>query len=350
MKHVRYTAAAILLGSLLMTNPLMASAPVHAISDPAVAEHIEPTAEEKADIQKKASVARQEIVARVNGVAINMYDLLGMMNRVSDVYYRDVAEPTPEVTNEIRHRALDRLIFEELAIQEAKKRGIEPPPEKINMVIDEIREGSGTPEKFQEYLDGIALTEEGLRDRIYRGRLLEGITGREVYQKVNIEESDVDRLYEEYKEAGKLQMADRFVVKEILMMEAADKEEVRANAERILAELKANSYDSGKLVLDGTFITRKLNVKKEKYPVIYGMMQNMKIDEWSGIVEDNGQLHILRVLENEPARVMTREEARGMLKDRLAPYSQEKRRNAWMKELREDAKVEILLEDVKDEK
>ncbi len=124
-------------------------------------------------------------MARVNGAEINMYDLLGMMNRVANAFYKDVQEPTGEITKEIRQRALDRLIFEELAVKEAEKQGIKPKAERTREVIDNLKSSYGSAEEFSGYLADLALTEEQLRARIERGQLLEGITGREVYQKTS---------------------------------------------------------------------------------------------------------------------------------------------------------------------
>ena len=75
-------------------------------------------------------------------------------------------------------------------------------------------------------------------------------------------------------------------------------------------------------------------------------MKDMKVGEFSNVVEDNG-FHIFKVVKNELARDMTVEEARGFIEDRLAPYFQEVRRNEWIAELRKDAKIEILDEDLK---
>jgi len=299
--------------------------------------------------RKKAAEARKEIVARVNGVEINMYDLLGMMNRVASAFYKDVQEPSEEITREIRQRALDRLIFEELAVAEAEKQGIKPKAERTQEVIDNLKSSYGSEEGFAGYLADIALTEEQLRVRIDRSQLLEGITGREVYQKSGKDPAAVDRLYQEYKEAGKLKKAENYQIKEILVMAGKDVQATRATAEKLQAQLTQNNNDFSKLMLDGTFIVRRYQVNKDKNPAIFEKMLGMKVGEFSGVVQDGDTFHIFEVLHKEPARDLTEEEARTMLEDRLSPYFQEKRRQEWMKDLRKDAKVEILLDDLQQE-
>lgn len=352
---MRYTAAAILFGTFFAVSPVMATALHDTKTETAVTEQQADMIQDDvpavpADEKKKIEEARKQVVARVNGVPINMYDLTGMMNRVHSAFYSHIKEPSAEVTREIEQRALDRLIFEELAVKEAVKQGIEPKPEDVQKVIDQIKEAYETPEGFQRYLDGTGLTEDGLRERIIRSRRLEGITGREVYQKVGKREDVVQKMYDQYKEEGKLKKADEFFVKEILVMDAENEKATHERAQALLAELKAKNYDFGKLVLDGTFIVRKSKISKAKYPVIYEKMLEMKVGDFSGVVEDNGTFHIFEVTKNELARDMTVEEARGFIEDRLAPYFQEERRQAWMKELRDGADVEILLDDLKEDK
>ncbi|MEW6520638.1 MAG: peptidylprolyl isomerase [Thermodesulfobacteriota bacterium] len=347
MKRSKHSVMAIFLGAVLLAAPVMASTPAPA---PAASLSSEQAAgvglekQERENNRRKAAEARKEIVARVNGAEITMYDLLGMMNRVAGAFYRDVREPSEALTREIRQQALDRLIFEELAVKEAEKQGIRPKAERTREVIANLRSSYGSEEGFAGYLADIGLTEEQLRARIDRGQLLEGITGREVYQKQVRDPEAVEKLYQEYKEAGKLRKAENYQIKEILVMAGQNEQATRATAERLQTQLSGNNHDFSKLVLDGTFIVRRLQVNKDKHPAIFAAMQGMEIGEFSGVVQDGDTFHIFEVLAKDPARDLTEEEARTMLEDRLAPSFQEKRRAEWMGELRRDAKVEILLD------
>lgn len=109
--------------------------------------------------------------------------------------------------------------------------------------------------------------------------------------------------------------------------------------------LKENNNDFGKLVLDGTFIVRRVKINPQRYPLIHEKMKTMEVGELSGVVEDGGTFHIFEVLNREPARDLTEEEARGFIEDRLMPTFQEKRRQAWIEDLKKGANIEILLDD-----
>jgi len=345
MKRIRYTTAAILLSAFLTATPTMATAPaaVSSADQPAASSSEAVVAQDPPAAIKEAA---ETIVARVEGVDINKLVLINMMNKVAKIYYKDVKEPTAEIALEIKKKALDRLIFEELAFLEAMRQEIKIPQKNIETVIKNLKIAYETEEGYQGYLDSIGLTEDGLRARILRGHLLQTITAREVYAKVTVDEKEYKKLYKEYQDAGKLMKADKFTVKDVLLMDNEDKESVRENANKLLAELKKNGNDFGKLMLDGTFIVRRLPVIQRRNPVIYEQMQNMEIGQLSGVVEDGGTFHIFKVLERELARDLTEKEARDFLENRLLFPAQEKKRAEWMEELRKDAKIEILDKDL----
>ena len=345
MKRIRYTAAAILLSAFLTATSTMATAPA-AVSPPDQPASSSSEAVVAPDPAAEIKKAAETIVARVEGVDINKLVLINMMNRVAKVYYKDLKEPTEDIALEIKKKALDRLIFEELAFREAVRQEVKIPQNNIDTVIKNLQIAYETEEGYQGYLDSIGLTEDELRARILRGHLLQTITAREVYAKVTVDEKEYKKLYKEYQNAGKLMKDDKFIVKDILFMDNEDKEVVRENANKVLAELKTNGNDFGKLMLDGTFIVRRLPVIQQKYPVIFEQMKKMEVGQLSGVVEDSGTFHIFKVLERESARDLTEEEARDFLENRLLFPAQENRRVEWAHELRKDAKVEIFDEDL----
>ena len=340
-----YTIACLLLSTCFLTSPLLAATAASDQSAP-VAVQVEQTAAEKAAVDKAAAEmkeaaakARKEMVANVEGADISMYDLIRMMNRVHSVYYSGIEVLTPEINQEIQERALDRLIFEELALREAVRQNIKIDPEDIDREINETKKLYPTTEGYQQYLDGLGITEAQLRQQSERTNLLEAITGKEVYQKVTIDPQDVERLYKDYLKLDKLKKDDEFFVKEIVLLEGENKKTVKATADALLDRVKQHDYDFGKLILDGTFIVRNIKVQKDKLPVIFKSMETMKVGDVSGVVEDGGTFHIFKVLKNDKGGNLTREEAKDILEGRLAVYSQDKRKAAWEEALKKDAKI-----------
>lgn len=298
----------------------------------------------KAEEERKAAEeAKKVIAARVNGEAINMFMLARAMNRVAPKYVKQGENATPEITAKIKSEALDRLIFEELAVQEATKQGINPEPGEIEKVVARVKENLGSEQAYREYLDKNNLTEDVLKKLIERSRLLELITAKEVYNKVKVEEKLLRDEYE--KEKGKYILPDNFVVADVWFVKGKD-EAARKHADEILETLRKKDNDTRKLVLDGTFIVRNITVKKEKYPEIYKAVTAMKVGDMSGLIDEKDGFHIIKVSKKEPSRQATFEEARPTLEPKFLYPAQEQRRRQWQKELKEKAKIEILLADI----
>ena len=165
-----------------------------------------PSPEQQAVIEeakKSAEESKKVFAAQVNGIDIAMYDLVREMNKIAPKYVKGDEKAAPGTTVKIRNEALDNLIFAELAVQEAVKRGITVSPERIDEVVQLMKKQTGSAEAYKEYLSGLGITEDELRKRIERSHLLEMITGKEIYQKIKIDDKDVRNEYEKHKSAFK---------------------------------------------------------------------------------------------------------------------------------------------------
>jgi hypothetical protein len=165
-----------------------------------------PSPEQQAAIEeakKGVEEARKIDVAEVNGVEITMFELVREMNRIAPKYIKENEKTAPGTTEKVRKEALDNLIFAELAVQEAVKQGITVTPERIDEVIQLMKKQTGSAKAYQEYLSGLGITEDQLRKRIERSHQLELITGKEIYQKIKLDDKDVRAEYEKNKNAFK---------------------------------------------------------------------------------------------------------------------------------------------------
>lgn len=298
------------------------------------------------EMRKNAEEAKKLVVARVNGAGISMFDLVRMMNRIAPRYVQPDEKVSAEQTVKIKKKALDLLIFEEMAIQASYNQKLAVEPRDIDKVISQVKENLGSEQAYRNYLKQLDLTEDQLKKQIERSRRRELITAKEIYGKVKVSDDEIGKEYDKLKKEGKLRTADDFVVQEILLMSGKDEKEVRKRAGELLAEAKKNKGNFGPMVLDGTFITRRMNITKERYPIIYQQMKKMKIGQLSKVVKDGGTYHIFKVVKKDPAHDLSLKEARGYIENRLREPAQEARKVAWEEELKKNAKIEILLDQV----
>jgi parvulin-like peptidyl-prolyl isomerase len=339
--------AAVIMAVSVLTGRLFADENSMEKGSPGVHQHgvsKDPSEEPKKaeETRRSAEEAKKTIVARVNGVDINMFMLVRAMNRVAPKYVKEGEEASPETTMKIKREALDRLIFEELAVQEAIRQGINPTPEAIDKVVAQVRESVGTEEAYREYLDKADLTEETLKKLIERSQRYELITAREIYGKVSIDEKLLKDEYE--KEKGKFILPDNFVAEDVFLLQVKDEEAAQKKADEVLESIRKNNNDVWKLVLDGTFIVRKINIKEEKHPELYKAVTGMKVGDLSGVIKDKDGFHIIKVTKKDPSRQLTFEEAKSAIEPKFRVPAQDQRKEEWGRELRKNAKIEVLSE------
>jgi len=294
------------------------------------------------EAKRDAEEARRIIVARVNGVDITMFMLVRAMNRIAPQHVKKGDEATPEMTEQIKQDALDMLILEELAVQQAIKEGIIPAAEEIEKVMSQIRESLGSEQAYQAYLDKSLLTEDMLKKLIERSRRYELITAREVYGKVIMDEKLLREEYEREKE--RFILPDNFLVEDVFFLNK-DEDAARAKSYEVLKLIKKKNNDVWKLVLDGTFIVRKIRISEERYPEIYKTMRDMNVGDLSDVIKEADGFHIIKVVKKEHSRQATFEEAKPALEPKFLVLAQDQRKKEWEKELRKGARIEILLEE-----
>ncbi len=304
-----------------------------------------PAGPEKSEEAKRSvEEAKKIVVARVNGAEINMFMLIRAMNRIAPKYIKDGEAATKETNEQIKNEALNRLIFEELAVQQAISQGIDPGPEEIEKVVSQVKANLGTEEAYKDYLNKSFLTEEALKKLIERSQRYELINAREVYGKVAVDEKILREAYEKEKE--KFVLPDNFLVEDVFFLPGKDEDSTRKKADEVLKTIRKKADDVWKLVLDGTFIVRKINIRQEKHPAIYNAMTEMNVGDLSGVIKDNDGFHIIKIVKKDKSRQATFDEAREALEPKFRVPAQEQRKQQWEKELKKDAKVEIMLDDI----
>jgi hypothetical protein len=146
--------------------------------------------------RKGVSESKETIIAKVNDAGISMFDLIGEMNTIAPQYIKPGQKKTPEIDEQVRKEALDRLIYRELAVQEAVKQGMRVPQEKIDQQIKKIRADLKSEEAFQQKLSAMGTTEAELKKQFERAFLVEMITQKEVFDKVKIDIGLIRKTYE----------------------------------------------------------------------------------------------------------------------------------------------------------
>jgi hypothetical protein len=185
-----------------------------------------PDAHQKEMVKKSFEESKKVAAAKVNGETITVFALLREMNAIASQYVAAGTQRTPALDEKIRTDALNTLIFQEMAVQEARKRGMKVNPEVIDREMENIKAKTGSGDAFLEYLAKNGFTEKELRKTIEQDALFEMIAAQEVDAKIAITDA---ALRERYKKE-KSRMKDP-AHRKLTFEEARGMLEQKANAE-----------------------------------------------------------------------------------------------------------------------
>jgi hypothetical protein len=204
---------------------------------------VSPEAHQKEMVKKSFEESKQVMAAKVNGEAITMFSVLREMNAIAPQYLTPGQPATPEINAKIRKDALNTLITQALAVQEAIKRGMKVKPEVMDNEIKKIKADKGTGDVYQEYLANQGLTENELRQAIEQDTLFEMIAAQEIDAKTTVTDAALRERYKKekagLKDAAHRQMtfeAAKGLLEQRIRAEAGDKrmreweQELRKNA------------------------------------------------------------------------------------------------------------------------
>jgi hypothetical protein len=144
---------------------------------------------------KAIEAAKRTIVAKVNGADISMNDLIKEMNVTAPQYMTPGQKVDPQVDAKVRKEALNKLIYRELALQEAVRQKMKVPPEAVEDELKKIKADLKSEAAYQEKLARTGTTEEALKRQLEKNLLLDMITEKEIFEKVRIDPKLVEKTY-----------------------------------------------------------------------------------------------------------------------------------------------------------
>lgn len=291
-------------------------------------------------------------VAKVNGIAITQRELneatATLLPQAS--YHRNV---TPEKIKELQKQALDNLIREELFYRAGLKKGYKVAKSDINRRLKEITKKYPSPGAFKDALKKNSLTEADIRKKIEHIMLADVFLKEEVYKKAELKEKELLDYYRKNQE--KFVKPESVHLSHILIKvqpeaQKEDKEKLKKKAEDIYQKLKKGE-DFAKLAWDNSDDPSR--VKGGDLGVVHrgrleaeveGPAFALKKGEMSGIVTSIYGYHILKAMDKMPPQQLKFEEAKDKLKKELEEKEAEKRLANLVKNLKENAKIEIFAE------
>jgi len=289
------------------------------------------------------------VVARVNGVPIQAADLEAAMHTVIPLtsYHQSVK---PEKMDELRTRALDGLIDEELRYQDAVRLKIQAAPTEVEQALGRARKAYRGPGGFERARRASGATMPRLRASILRALLIQKAYTRTVASRCRVGEPEAARYYREN--------AARFVLPEqvrpsliTIGVDASaprpEWEHARQKAEDIARQIAAGaSFEA----LAREYSSDPSKLKGGDLGVIH---RGQLIDEFeralnslepgkvSPVIQTIYGFHLLRLVEARPAVQKTFGEVKATLTRDLSETRCTQASTAWVTRLRGAAHIEI---------
>ena len=292
-------------------------------------------------------------VARVNGTVLTDRDLLREMYAIFPYAQQHNGFPKAQEAA-IRQGALEMIIFEELVYQEAVRRKLTVPPEKLNRADADFRKQFHSPDEYQQYLQSeMHGSERQLREQMKRSLLIEQLLKSDVEDKSAVSLAEVKAYYD--KNPAKYLQPESYSFQTIsivppLKPTAVQAKEAQKAAEDVLRQAKlTKSYqDFGLLAEKVSQDDFRVNMGDHKViardklpPQIVKAFATMQPGQVSGLIQIESAYTIVRLNAHTAAKKKRLEEVKADLKVDLQKSKYEKLRSGLAKQLRANAKIDV---------
>jgi len=294
-------------------------------------------------------------VARVNEVVLTERDLLREMYAMFP-YARQHGGSFPKgMEADIRKGALDMIVFEELAYQEALRNKVVVPAERMARAEAAFRKQFPSPEKYQEYLKFECQgSTRVLRQRIRRSLLIEAMVKTQVARKSVVSLAQAKAYYDQNPQH--FQRAESFSIQTVSIIPPAKagaevQKEAQKRAEDAFRKAKATkTYREFGLLAEKVSdddwhvnMGDRKSVEASKLPPpLLEAARKMKPGEVSDLLQFGPNYTLFRLNGYTPAGKVKFDEVKAQVQSDLQKAKTEQLRSEFNKRLRKDAKIELL--------
>jgi peptidyl-prolyl cis-trans isomerase SurA len=313
-----------------------------------------PTASLAPALPVSGSQVSDKPVARVNGAVLTDRDLMREMYAIFPYAQQHNGFPKAQEAA-IRQGALEMIIFEELVYQEAVRRKLTIPPEKLNHAEADFRKQFNSLDQYQQYLQAeMHSSAQQLRQQMKRSLLIEQLLKNDVADRSAVSLAEVKAYYD--KNPARFEVPEAFSFQSIsvvplLKPTAAQAKEAQKHAEDALRQAKATtSYQNFGLLAEKTseddfrvnMGDHKVVARDKLPPQVVKALLAIQPGQVTGLIQIESAYTIIRLNAHTSARRKSLEEVKADLKVELQKNKYEKLRSRLAQQLRAKAKIEVV--------
>ena len=316
---------------------------------PAPATPAAPAATVQAPV-KPVAAQLPEVVARVNGEAINRADL---EEAVAEIEARAGQAMPADQRDRVLRAVLDQLIGYRLLVQESAARKSAVTDAQVDARLEQIRSQFPTEEAFNEQLQQRKTTLAELRQDTRNSMQITALLQAELDAKTAVSAEQVNDFY--VKNPAAFQQGERVKASHILVRvqanaDAAEREKARAKAAGLLVELKSGkdfatlakqySDDPGSGAQGGDLGYFQ---RGQMVPPFETAAFALPVGQTSDLVLSDFGFHIIRVIDRQPGRTQPLDEVKADIEEYLVGQNREAQTRLFVDSLKAKGKVEILI-------
>jgi len=293
-------------------------------------------------------------VARVNGVVMTDRDLLREMYTIFP-YARQHNGFPKAMEADIRKGALQMIIFQELAYQQAQRQKTTVSNDQLSRALLEFKKKFSSQQEYQSYLQAEASgSEQVLKDRLRRSLLIDAYLKAEVADKSVVSVAEARGYYGKHPERFSYKESFQFQSISIMPPESANPEamnEARRRAEDALRQAQATkSYQEFGLLAEKiseddfrvNMGDHKVVERDQLPPEVIKAALAMKPGEVSSLIPLGRTFTFFRLNGHVPAGIRAFDEVKDQLRKDLQKEKEDRLRAELDSRLRKNAKVQQL--------
>ncbi len=293
-------------------------------------------------------------VARVNGSILTDADLVREEYAIFP-YARQHNGIPKDLAPQIRDGALQMIIFEELAYQEALRRKMTVPAAKLQRAQADFRKQFATPEEFNAFVQSeFRGSQQLLEEKIRRSLLIDAFLHIEVENKCIVTPAEVRAQYDQ--NPARFETPETYTFQSISVLPPANATAAQLKEGRARAENALRQGRSTTTAVEFGLLAEKIS--DDDYRVMMGQhkpvpadqlppqvvkaLGAMKPGEVSALIQVDQAYTVVRLGEHKPAGKQKFEDVKAQLEKEMQAAKRNQLRSALDQKLRAGAKIEQM--------
>ena len=290
--------------------------------------------------------SQKNVAAKVNGEVVTVEELQVQVDQLKKQYPQmfEGADAEGRLLD-FKQRILDNLINQKLLEQAAKEKGITIDDAAVQTQIDQLKAGFKDDAQFKSALQSAGMTEESLKTQV-REQLLT----QKIVESLAKSTTATDAQIKAYYEANKTQFFQKEAKRAShILFKPEDKKKAAAVLKQVqeggdfAALAKANSVDTATASKGGD-----LGWPTTPYvPEMETALAKLKKGEVSALVQTPYGWHIMKVTDERKGSQQKLEDVKDQITQILVQQTRADAYQKYLDQLRKNAKIEILVEELK---